>query len=84
MATQINPDGTVTQFVIGQEDDIELAAPKQAKKRGRSKTFNFERKLIGAQIPLDQYNRLMTLFSNPTEALNTVVSEYLAIKAKGE
>jgi len=80
MATQINPDGTVTQFVIGQEDDIEIAASKQSKKRGRSKVFNFERKLIGAQIPLDQYNKLMALFSNPTMALNTIVAEYLKQK----
>lgn len=63
------------------KDALKIAKGEPVGKRGKPKQYHFERKMVSAQIPLDDYNSLMEHFKTPTEAINAVVAQYLQSKA---
>jgi hypothetical protein len=85
MATITNADGSVTEFKIGEDDTEQVTTTKQSKpvtlnkdgtprkKRGPNKQFNFPRKTLSAQVSLDDYNALVSVFGKPTEAVNQLI-----------
>lgn len=81
MATVTNPDGTVTEFKIGEEEQATNEV-KPKRKPGKAKVYNYERKMFGAQVKTEWVNELIAEFGNPTAAINALIEAYR--KAKGQ
>lgn len=86
MATVTNPDGSVTEFKIGQEENETVQATgtdaKPKRKPGKAKVYNYERTMFGAQVNVDWVNDLKAEFGNPTAAINALIEAHR--KAKGQ
>lgn len=90
MAIVTNPDGTVSEFKIGQEDSepellptnlvsdtVKLVADKPVKRKpGKAKQFHYERKILGAMVDKTIVDELLAEFGTPTNAVNAVVAFY--------
>jgi hypothetical protein len=92
MATVQNADGTITQFVIGQDEAISVlnaAKPVKlnkdgtvAKKHGPVKKDHTPKKVFGAAIPVVDYDSLVAEHGTVTKAMNYLLS--LHYKTKGQ
>lgn len=88
MATQINPDGTVTEFKIGQEELTETVAVKLnkdgsvAKKKGKPKRDDIVRKSFCFAAPVTDYDALIADFGSCAKAGNALLA--LWHKTKGQ
>lgn len=91
MAIVTNPDGTVSEFKIGQDesepellptnlvsDTVKLVTEAKPAKRkpGKAKQFHYERKILGAMVKKEFVDELLAEFGNPTNAVNAVVAFY--------
>lgn len=88
MATQTNPDGTVTEFKIGQEEipAVEYSGKLKKdgtprKKMGPKKKYENERKAISAYIDVQDHNSLIADFGSGTIAITKLIELYK--KSKG-
>ena len=87
MATITDSNGNVTYVTINNVESPEDLAERIAstvdakKKRGKSKKFHYERKVLSAMVKKEWVDSLLQDFKNPTEAINYLVEQY--IKNKG-
>ena len=87
MATVHNPDGTVSEFKIGQDDEVSTTVSVKLnkdgsvrKKRGPAKKDNTPKKVFGAAIPVTDYDSLVAEHGSVTKGMNYLLSLYRQTK----
>lgn len=87
MATQINTDGTVTEFKINNEEIKAIEYSSKLKKDGTPrkamgprKKYTNERKAISAFIDVQDLNLLLGEFGTGTKAILALIDHYKQTK----